>query len=94
MSEPEQYILEEWGSMCAKAEQALRSDCPLLEDEVLVEMHKYVVALKAQQVRMREVLLLVNGSAHHDYGTGKFSVYARVMDAVEKALAQKEVSGE
>lgn len=42
MSDPKQYILEEWDSMCAKANKALHSDCPLLEDEVLVEMHKYV----------------------------------------------------
>lgn len=46
MQEPEQYILEEWDSMCAKANKALHSDCPLLEDEVLVEMHKYVGALE------------------------------------------------
>jgi len=42
MSEPKQYILEEWDSMCARADNSLQSDCPLLEDEVLVEMHKYL----------------------------------------------------
>jgi len=42
MQEPEQYIFDEWDSMCAKANKSLHSDCPLLEDEVLVEMHKYV----------------------------------------------------
>lgn len=43
--EPAQHILEEWDSMCAKAYKSLHSDCPLLEDEVLSEMHKYVGAL-------------------------------------------------
>jgi hypothetical protein len=45
MNEPKKYILEEWDSMCAIANKARQSDCPLIEDEVLVEMHKYVGAL-------------------------------------------------
>jgi len=44
MFEPPQYILEEWDSMCAIANKARLGTCPLLEDEVLVEMHKYVGA--------------------------------------------------
>ncbi|MGE9292834.1 MAG: XRE family transcriptional regulator [Puniceicoccales bacterium] len=48
MSEPEQYIFEEWDSMCARANKNLHGDCPLVEDEVLVEMHKYVHNLRAK----------------------------------------------
>ena len=43
--EPKKYILEEWDSMCAKGHKDLQGNCPLIEDEVLVEMHKYVGAL-------------------------------------------------
>ena len=52
MEEPEQYILEEWDSMCAKANKALHSNCPLLEDEVMVEMHKYVGAILIENHRL------------------------------------------
>lgn len=45
---PEQYILDEWEAMCAKA----NTSCPLIEDEVLVKMHQYIGSLKkiAQEV--------------------------------------------
>jgi hypothetical protein len=46
MQEPAEYILKEWEAMCEKAKENLRSDCPLLKDYVLVEMHKYVCALR------------------------------------------------
>lgn len=52
MVEPEQYIFEEWDSMCALAHKARQGNCPLLEDEVLVEMHKYV---GAQDKRIAEL---------------------------------------
>jgi len=50
MQEPEQYILDEWAAMLEKAKKHLRSDCPLLEDEVLVEMQKYIERLKLTKV--------------------------------------------
>ena len=56
MSEPDQYILDEWDSMCAKANKSLHSDCPLLEDETLVEMHKYVGSINQRNNEL-EVLL-------------------------------------
>lgn len=56
MSEPEQYILEEWDSMCANANKSLHSDCPLLDDEVLVEMHKHVAHLNQRNNEL-EILL-------------------------------------
>jgi hypothetical protein len=52
MKEPKQYIFEEWDSMCAKANKSLHSACPLLEDEVLVEMHKYVGAILIENDRL------------------------------------------
>ena len=57
--EPEQYILEEWDSMCSKAYTELQSDCPLLEDEVLTEMHKYFSQLKAEVEALKEELRLL-----------------------------------
>lgn len=45
MKKPDKYILDEWNSMCDEANKSLRSDCPLLEDETLVEMNKYIGAL-------------------------------------------------
>lgn len=57
MSEPEQYIFEEWDSMCAKANTSLHSDCPLIEDETLVEMHKYVGALREANKAMLQELI-------------------------------------
>lgn len=56
MKEPKQYIFEEWDSMCAKANKSLRSTCPLLEDEVLVEMHKYVGAILIENDRLSREL--------------------------------------
>lgn len=54
MEKPKQYIFEEWDSMCAKANKALHSDCPLLEDEVLVEMHKYVGAILIENEKLKK----------------------------------------
>jgi hypothetical protein len=48
MSEPAEYIFQEWDSMCARANNNLRGSCPLLEDEVLVEMHKYLGGLESK----------------------------------------------
>jgi hypothetical protein len=48
MSEPAEYIFQEWDSMCARANNSLRGSCPLLEDEVLVEMHKYLGGLESK----------------------------------------------
>ena len=56
MKEPKQYIFEEWDSMCAKANKSLHSACPLLEDEVLVEMHKYVGAILIENDRLSKEL--------------------------------------
>ena len=56
MKEPKQYIFEEWDSMCAKANKSLHSDCPLLEDEVLVVMHKYVGAILIENDRLSREL--------------------------------------
>jgi hypothetical protein len=56
MKEPKQYIFEEWDSMCAKANKALHSDCPLLEDEVLAEMHKYVGAILIENENLLSII--------------------------------------
>ena len=52
MKEPKQYIFEEWDSMCAKANKSLYAAYPLLEDKVLVEMHKYVGAILIENDRL------------------------------------------
>ncbi len=56
MKEPKQYIFKEWDSMFAKANNSLHSACPLLEDEVLVEMHKYVGAILIENDRLSREL--------------------------------------
>lgn len=56
MKEPKQYIFEEWDSMCAKANKSLHSACPLLEDEVLVEMRKYVGAILIENEKLLSVI--------------------------------------
>lgn len=56
MKEPEQYILDEWNSMCAKANTSLHGDCPTLEDETLVAMHKYMSYLHSQAIRADKTL--------------------------------------
>ena len=54
--QPQDYILQEWDSMCANANKSLHSDCPLLEDETLVEMHKYVSRINQRNNEL-EILL-------------------------------------
>ncbi len=56
MSEPSTYILEGWDEVCATANASLNTDCPLLDDEVLVEMHKYVSRLNQRKNEI-EILL-------------------------------------
>lgn len=56
MNKPEKYILEGWDDICEKANKSLHSDCPLLEDEVLVEMHKYVSQMNQRNNEL-EILL-------------------------------------
>ena len=48
MNKPEQYILDEWDSLCTKARKAAQSDCPLIEDETLKAMGKYVYELETR----------------------------------------------
>ncbi len=43
------YIQEEWIAMVESAKDSLKSDCPLLEDEVLVEVDKKITELKASK---------------------------------------------
>lgn len=67
MSEPEQYIFEEWDSMCAKANKSLRGDCPLLEDETLVEIHKHVGALRIENDKLRKLVAHAENDLNGDY---------------------------
>lgn len=55
MKAPSDYILNEWEGMCAGANIRLSSDCPLLHDEVLVEMDKYITRL-IQRINSLELL--------------------------------------
>lgn len=52
----EQELFDEWDTICAKANKALHSDCPLVEDQVLVEMHKRFHQLNAENVKLLTVL--------------------------------------
>ena len=63
MFEPPRYILEEWDSMCAIANKERQGNCPLIEDEVLVEMHKYVGAQDKRIAELETLLIYI-----HDYG--------------------------
>lgn len=58
MDKPEQYIFDEWGVMCEEANKALHSDCPLIEDEVLLEMDKYITKLQLENSELRELVSL------------------------------------
>ena len=51
---PPQYIIDEWVGTCLESFTALTSDCPLLEDEVLTEMYKYVNALELEVNALRK----------------------------------------
>jgi hypothetical protein len=73
MSEPAEYIFQEWDSMCARANNSLRGSCPLLEDEVLVEMHKYLgglesklAAAEAEIATLRDTLVLIDNRCYQD----------------------------
>lgn len=63
--EPEQYILDEWMAMCARAYKALQTDCPLIEDETLVTMYKYVLE---QQERIAQLEQLVSDMEEMNQG--------------------------
>lgn len=60
MNTPEQYLLDEWDTLCAKASKSLRSDCPLLEDAVLVAMHKYVSEQAARISALEEFVRIIS----------------------------------
>lgn len=60
MKQPEQYLLDEWDTICAKANKSLHSDCPLLEDEVLVAMHKYVSEQEARISALEEFVGIIS----------------------------------
>lgn len=53
----EQYILDEWNSMCDDAHRSLLTDCPLAEDEVLVEMRAYLNALESKNKALLQELI-------------------------------------
>ena len=48
MIEVEDYIWQEWREMVGRATSNLSSTCPLLEDEVLVEIDKLLLKLYAK----------------------------------------------
>lgn len=60
MNTPEQYLLDEWDTLCARANKSLHSDCPLLEDEVLVAMHKYVSEQEARISALEEFVGIIS----------------------------------
>lgn len=49
---PADYILEEWKVMVSKSKHHLDSDCPLIEDEVIVEMDSYIKNLEDRVVKL------------------------------------------
>lgn len=87
MQEPEQYIFEEWDSMCAKANKSLHSDCPLLEDEVLVEMHAYVGYLgketELKKIAQEIVSYISKRSYQSQFGDG---IVVEINEKLDKLL--------
>ena len=49
---PADYILQEWKGVVESAKQQLKGDCPLLIDEVIVEMDNYIKSLEDQVVKL------------------------------------------
>ena len=48
MFKPEGYVLEEWEIMVKQAKAYMHSDCPLIEDEVIVLIDRYIKLLEGQ----------------------------------------------
>jgi hypothetical protein len=46
IDKPEEYILDEWEDMYEVARLNLKGDCPLLEDEVIINIHHYIKQLE------------------------------------------------
>ena len=89
MTEPQKYILEEWDSMCAIANKARQGNCPLIEDEVLVEMHKYVGALDKKVAELEQELIDIRS----DYSCACTHKACRVCDqrkSIDKLLSIEE----
>ena len=56
MKKPADYILAEWREQTNRAIQHLKGNCPLIEDEVQVEMDKYIFNLERQNEELRETI--------------------------------------
>ena len=63
MTKPEPYILQEWTSMCARAKRSANSDCPLIEDEVILVMSEYMIDM---QFRIKALEFTLNILSQRD----------------------------
>jgi len=64
MNEMEKY---EWRMMVQSAELSLKSTCPLLEDEIIVEVNKRIAELEKTNTFLQEdlnALVAKHGSLH------------------------------
>jgi len=50
----ELYIFEEWLRMVDGAKAQLAGTCPLLEDETIIEMNKYICYLEKELIRLKK----------------------------------------
>jgi len=98
MNEPDQYILEGWDNICATAHASLDSDCPLLDDEVLVEMHKHVAQLNQRNNEL-EILLedvksdLLMRSEKDSQGFDVVNLSGSIWHRIKKAAKQLREKG-
>ena len=47
-----EYLIEEWKSAVKISEENLHSDCPLIEDALIVEVDRYIKELEAKIVEL------------------------------------------
>lgn len=60
MTKPEPYILQEWMSMCERAGWAINSNCPLIEDEVILEMNKYIFEMQCRVSSLETIVSILS----------------------------------
>lgn len=71
----EKYIWEEWERITKKAEKKLTSDCPLLEDEVIVQMNNLIANL---------LCAIVACKSYSKYNIGSKKFLTNQLDEIKK----------
>ena len=56
MNKPEQYIMDGWSDMCEDAVRHIEGSCPLLEDEVVLEINEYMLNMECRINNLETIL--------------------------------------